>query len=863
MTGLALRTLSALCCTVALSSSAVAADNGEMRGLVLDQESLGMPGAEITVSGGALAHERYTTTDDLGRFRVRDIPPGEYRVLIAHPSAEPVDVGVVIRAHRTTDVPVTLSVGGSDGAIVIVDQLPVLDMTTSSVSTVLDGDTLQDLPVTRDFLSVAETLPGVTAQFGTTASARGEGALGNSFRIDGIITRDPGDHSLAQTMNFDAIQELQVYTDGAPAEFGPFSGMLLNIVTKSGGDRHTGSVAGFYNQHAVIVGDQQDPNARRQFWEPSLAFTAGGPAVPKRLFYFTAFDLNYRGVRPEGLETLEQTASLQGMGKLTWAVNERVLLRYSSNVAPARTDHVFDGEPVTDDARSDRVGLSQSHLLDLEFGLSGDRLIEARFGYTNRAIRTSPGSDELLTAALTNSDGLLYGNARSEMRQRSGRLGGSFVFTQYADNLAGSHRVRAGADAWLLSFSTDTTHSGQTERAWIDETGATTDLRTVGTEFGPSPGLPCERIDGSDCGVRLSRHSPGRLRNRVSTWSIFAQDDWAPTPDVHLNLGLRIDVEDGRNNVAAIPRGLDLRVMPAHRLGAAYDVLGRGSTKLFANVGRYYDVGGAPFWAPSNTRSPQSVIIERRDQTGEWQWAETLDPVSERRYDIGIERTDRFVVGASQKFGESVVTSVRGIRSATRQIPQDTLADDGSVLVLSDTYKRDYNALELAVQRVHRDNWVAYASYTIATSRGHVDNALLRLPLGVQAPYGPLNSDVRHQIRANGSWTSDFGLNLGLIYAFNSGRAYSRRTLVEPYGFVGFADGRGTERTQAMHRIDLRMAYTVDIGRNSRAEFTADVFNLVGSQVPLVVNESDTESFGTPLVRQEPRSVRLGARLRW
>jgi hypothetical protein len=123
-----------------------------MRGIVLDEESLGMPGASVAVSGGTLAHERYTTTDDLGRFRVRDIPPGEYRVLIVHRSAEPVTVGVVIRAHRTTDVPVTLSVGGNDGAILIVDQEPVLDMTTSSVSTVLDGDTLQDLPVVTSCL---------------------------------------------------------------------------------------------------------------------------------------------------------------------------------------------------------------------------------------------------------------------------------------------------------------------------------------------------------------------------------------------------------------------------------------------------------------------------------------------------------------------------------------------------------------------------------------------------------------------------------------------------------------------------------------------------------------------------------------
>ncbi|MEZ4238256.1 MAG: Plug domain-containing protein [Myxococcota bacterium] len=101
-------------------------------------------------------------------------------------------------------------------------------------------DTIQNLPVGRSFASVVNTIPGVSGRVDTqnggsggSPSVRGEGGYGNNYMIDGVSTRDPATKTSGAGVNFDAIEEIQVYTDGAPAEYGQFTGMMVNVVTRT------------------------------------------------------------------------------------------------------------------------------------------------------------------------------------------------------------------------------------------------------------------------------------------------------------------------------------------------------------------------------------------------------------------------------------------------------------------------------------------------------------------------------------------------------------------------------------------------------------------------------------------------------
>lgn len=855
-----------------LVAAAFAADTGDLRGRVVDAEGIGVPGVAVTVSGQRSSQRHYTTTDDLGRFRVRELAPGTYRLDTEHSVASDLHVDVVVRADRVTEVPLTLDIGGSDTLLTVVDQVPVLDMRTSSVSTALGSEALANLPVRRDIYEIAQTLPGITAQFGTAPSARGEGSLGNNVRVDGLSTRDPYDHSLAQTVNFDAIEEIQVYTDGAPAELGPFSGMLVNLVTKSGGDEHRGMVRAQYTQHAHSGAEftLYDPDSeatslrsRRRLVEPLLSATASGPGVPNRLWYFAALQLSRRSLRPEGRNSTQTTQDGSLFLKLNWKVNDQLDMQYVGTAQPTATSNLFTGDDVANEAQSDATGLSTSHLIEATFGLSGSTLVDLRGGYTRRTRQKTPSSDDLLTGAWVDADGTVHGNALTSERRASGRLGGGVTLTHYVDDVAGDHRFRFGTDAWLLTFSERVTHTGLDELAWIDSGGAVGEARNVGTVWGSSPGWACEAPDHSDCGQRLHYNNVGRVRNRVSTWALFAQDDWSVRPDLHLNLGLRLDLEEGRTSDGRVPRGMDVRVMPAPRLGLAYDVLDEGNTKLYANLGRYFDLAGGAFWARSNSQSADALMAYDRAPNGEWTWQQTTDPSAERTHDLRPERTDRLVLGVSQRMPLDTILGVRAVRASTRHIPQEQLQSDGSVLVTSGNWRRDYRAFELWAQRAWLDSGSFWASYTLSQSEGHVDNTLNSVPLGVEQPYGALATDITHQLRLNGAWTFPFGSTAGLVYAFDSGRAISRRTFVSPYGYVGYGYGRGTERTQATHRVDLRLAHSFLFGDQGELELSLDVFNLIGSEVPVVVVTTDTDAFGQPLVRQDPRQVRLSGTLRW
>lgn len=933
----------------------VAAETGDILGTVTDTDGMALPGATVMIQGPNVPTAISAVADDDGRFRIAALPPGSYELVVMWKDAIVAQADVSVSLNAVTRVPVEVDLKTADTTIDVFGVRPSLDTTSSALSTSLSAETIQNLPVGRTFTDVVNTLPGVYGRVdtqnggggGANPSVRGEGQYGNNYTIDGISVRDPATNTVAQSVNFDAIEEVQVYTDGAPAEFGQFTGMAVNVATKDGGNEHHGSAALFYSQHAwfnstypildTATGDEIE-TTKRKYRTPTFALTAGGPIIKDKLWYFTAWDGAYDWRIPEGGEVPLEAMGGQGMGKLTYFLNDAISLRYNFTAAPDSFNN-FDNDPLTSpEAQTDRRDMATSHMLKVNISPNEDTHIEVYGGLTRNTIRVVPISDDRETPARTDFSGGLFDNARNFDFNTRTRLGGGLRYTQYA-NLAGDHKFKVGADVWSLAFNRELIHTGETDIDWIDSNGdATGTMTTVGTRYSADPdaGYDCTQSDGSDCAFREHWVNVGPLGNTVKTYSAFLQDDWTIADQLTLNIGGRIDIEDGRNDEGNRPSTqavedftipfddretgeLPPRVMPALRTGASWDVLGQGHTKLFAHYGRYYDIAGGDFWEWSNARSSAGFVRYTRDTNGDWVWSNTQDPEGHPLIyaeDVKPAHMDKIIGGVEHVFGEDVVISLRGILSQTTNIPEDIDVNlDDWYIMNSPLKERGYRGLEVAFQRRHDGKWGFYGSYTLSESFGNTpgqfelasgatsgsngnnvgvylddigekedraffyDNDFGWLLEGLKGLghysvtdenynddggfYGYLPYHSFHALKLNGSYSLPFGTTLGLVYEFDSGHAWQKRTLVPFYGYDSMKEGRGTRRMPASHYIDVRVAHMIDFDEHKSLELSLDIFNMPGAQAPITYFENDTVGFGKTMFRQTPRGIRAGVKMRY
>ncbi|MCP4250251.1 MAG: TonB-dependent receptor plug domain-containing protein, partial [bacterium] len=182
-------------------------------------------------------------------------------------------------------------------------EAPTIETTLTESQVRIDERTLEGLPNNgRNFLEFTKLTPGATivqGPDGEELSINGQKGINNNVSVDGADFNNPffGEQRGGQrppfTFNIDAVQEVLVVTEGAPAEFGRSSGGFINVVTKSGTNDLKGSVHAFYKDDSLSDNPQNRDGSRESnfaFDQLQAGFTPGDPAVKDSLFYFLAYD---------------------------------------------------------------------------------------------------------------------------------------------------------------------------------------------------------------------------------------------------------------------------------------------------------------------------------------------------------------------------------------------------------------------------------------------------------------------------------------------------------------------------------------------------------------------------------------------
>ena len=223
---------------------------GNLEGRILNEERGPLPGVNVEINSPSLQGNRGTASDANGYFRFPALPVGTYLIRMKHIAYQEIRYkNIQIRLGKTTSLgEIQLESRTIEmRAVTVTNARPTIDPTSTTLGNNLAIDTIESLPVERNFRSIAALIPQAnTSYLGDEVNISGSTGLENAYFIDGVNISAPyrGDTSTNLPYNF--IREIEIKTGGYEAEYRSALGGVLNVVTQSGGNEFHGQVFGFY-----------------------------------------------------------------------------------------------------------------------------------------------------------------------------------------------------------------------------------------------------------------------------------------------------------------------------------------------------------------------------------------------------------------------------------------------------------------------------------------------------------------------------------------------------------------------------------------------------------------------------------------
>ncbi|MDP9122412.1 MAG: TonB-dependent receptor, partial [Acidobacteriota bacterium] len=559
---------------VSLAGDAWASSAGKLIGTVKDGTGGVLPGVTVTASSPALiGGSRATQSGPDGSFVFPSLEPGVYTVraeLMGFRGAEL--SGVRVSLDRTTAVLPRLELGEVREEVTVTAAAPMVDPARVGMGQVFTLEFMDRSSIgadDRSYLSVAGSAPGVT-QSELVANPNVLGSTGgeNAYLIDGLDTTDPFTATFGTNFNFDAIQEISLLSAGFEAEYGRATGGVVNLITKSGGNRFSGTFDVRYrNSSFAEKGSHFDPESNESsFLLP--AATLGGPLALDRAWFFTSASYQDQRITPTESPLAAHFAGRSYLGKVSWQIEPgwQVVLKGSS--APARINDWNVSrfvEPAAAAAERQSATIYQAETS----AVLGERLLwELRLGVNDRKIEDGPASGDLETPGVIDQATELHSVNYTDVQSSRRRRGEAQTsLTWFADGWGGSHELKGGLSYSALSLDAfDNTVGGA---LYTDNNGPFL--------YSVTPELPARTYRGS---------LPAG----------YLQDSWRVAEALTLQLGLRYDRASYENEV-----GRPLPVLDAlqPRLGFAWDLTGDTRTLLRGSYGRFMHPSALnlPFYA--------------------------------------------------------------------------------------------------------------------------------------------------------------------------------------------------------------------------------------------------------------------------
>ena len=819
-------------CAGASAAFAQGQQYGAVSGRTESADGLPLPGVSVTASSEALQGTRTAIADINGVYSLPGLTPGQYIVTFALDGMTTVERRVMVPLGALMVVDQRLTLAPVQESVEVHGATP--SAVTSHGTSSLQLSDVRMLPVGRTPFLMAELTPGLTDNTpnGSQVTISGSFAYDNLFLMNGV---DINDNVLGTANNVfieDAIQEVQVLTSGISAEYGRFSGGIVNVITRSGGNALSGALrANLSNPSwsAETPIEKSAGSSRASKLSPTFEATAGGAIRRDRVWFFG-------GARVE--RTTTQSAFAQTRIPFT-STNENT--RYEGKLTgPIRPGHTLQGAVID----------NRTHLRQPSLGASIDpatfttpstpnrtfaatwrgvlrtrTFAEAQYsqkswhlenaGGTSAAIVDSP----FLTRGVSGVPANLQFNGpyfdSSDPEARNNRQLTASVSQVVSSRRAGTHEIKSGFEYFT---STRVGGNSQSLSGYVFQS----DYKAGGD------GRPA-----LDAGGRLiPRFVPGTSRLQtwmplrgssieVTTASLYVHDHWTAGTRFTFDLGARY--ERVRSNATGDISGADGNTL-VPRLAAAYDLSADGRTVVRATYGHYAGkYNDVQFSRNSNVGNADRVIGTYIGPAGEGrEFAAGFDPANYQTFtgtfptanvffaddlespltrestiaiarDLGRSGWARatYVARHAANFVEDFITVAEGRTTISRH-GISLGAFDNAVYRNTDVPSRRYQAVQFESAYRPLSKLSLNGHWTVqiendGTFEGEATGSPAQPSLigdypeiyvaDRSFPDGHLDDFQRHKIRVWASYNLDLGrfggLDIAPLYRFNSGRTYS------------------------------------------------------------------------------------------
>jgi len=637
-------TLSKLRCFVAIGAllalPAVGyAQESTVIGTMTDTTGGVLPGVTITAVNEATGNVFLGVTDGLGAYRI-GVRIGTYTLTAELPGFQTVaQTGLSLQVGQQVEMNLQLAVSALEETVTVSGEAPLLDVSSSNISSNIDQRQVQELPLNgRNWLDLTLLAPGSRANHGGPSPVA-RGSLAFQINVDGQQVKNSiaGPGFGQPRYSRDSIAEFEFVSNRFDATQGRSMGVLVNGITKSGTNTTSGLFSGYFRSDKMNapdhITDRVLPYANSQ-----LSATLGGPLRQDRIHYFANLELErepetfvYNSIYPFFNKDVQATRTQYTGGvkmDIQFTPQSRMSVRgndYKQNI-PCRRCGGARQHPSYHAVGE--VG-SRQYWGQFTNVLGNQALNEVKVGYFDFHWIIDPfvsyaggpkvGAPSWVKAGATRLDlpgGYRIGsptNLPQNIQQDTVQLRNDFTFS-FAAN--GRHDVKIGGEFLQHLFGLDwcSRCNGHLDA----RSGTAPDAATLAKMFPVWDDASTWSYNELSPNSRTYRHAVGDFgiytpRRLYAAW---LQDDWRISQNLTLNLGIRYDADIGviGEKIELLPwmsgnRSSDLNnIQP--RVGLAYSLDDR--TVLRGGYGLYYtqlenDAAHQP------TLNAQTIIPEVRN----------------------------------------------------------------------------------------------------------------------------------------------------------------------------------------------------------------------------------------------------------
>jgi hypothetical protein len=891
---------------------------GALIGTVKDAEGGVLHGALARLTSSALIGGQVTlTTNEKGQLRFPILPPGDYAIDIELQGFHSYhEADIRIGAGATLERTVVLHLAGVAESVVVEGAGSRIEARDPGFGTRFGPEDIRTIPTRRnsmfDFIKAAPGISPTAPSSGknNTISAFGSSTNENHFLFDGTNFTCPCNGVARAEPGIDFIQEVQVQSVGASAEFGNAQGAVINVVTRQGSASLLYD-ASYYTQTAGLTSQpvlRPAPGKGRTGYERvkyhDMTTNLGGPVVRERVWFFTGYQYlrdydSQPGADTAWPRTYEQNKLFVKItSRLAPSVHLEQSLHYEHWVNPLTPTFVTPFEATTRQSAS-VPAMTFGHLTHM---LSSNTFWDVRAGRFVYAQDNVPATGDLTTAS--------HFDRATGVTSKAPPNFGTLTIARTTIKATLSH-YQAGL------WSTDHQWKVGTQ---IERGGHHVPMITPGgTRYVENGGRPFQAIS----------QTPSLEAGAFVGGAAFASDAITFGDRLTINAGVRFDHNRAFSpDVRAVNgQGVETdQIVPgagtlytwnivSPRLGVTAKLTADGRTMLRASYGRFSQgvlTGEIGTFHPAVTPITTTAFDTATD--GYTNLVSVVDPRINLRLDADTRapRTDEYSVGVDRELDRRLAVAVAyvhkeganfigwtdiggryGIETRSlpdgRSVPVFVLLNGPAarrfLLTNPKEYSLRYNGLVMVAEKRPSDGWQAFASYTFSKATGLLPSSgtnaagpqvstvsppnaigFGRDPNDLTNARGLLPNDRPHIFRTMGSFdVPRTGVMIAANLQYFTGKPWAATTLVTlPQGDQRIQlEPRGSRRLSSQLLLDVRISRSMAFGKLGRVELMVDVLNALNetAEEGLATDNLFSPNFGQPTVFVDPRRAMVSARL--